>query len=331
MKINFYKTFIRSPLLLIAPEIVWKIADLALTQKWFWSFISKIFIYSHPKLNTNFAGIELDSPVGLAAGYDKNCKYLSSLETFGFGYLIGGTVTFDPRPGNPKPRMIRIPKEKALVNSLGFPGKGLNAAVNVLNKQKMSQAKRFISVSGTDISDIKQCIQQLEPFCSAIELNISSPNTKGLRIFQEYDNLKELIEEVNSVRTKPLIVKMPPFKAGDTLNQNNILKLCKLVSEMGAEALTISNTLPTKTKKLAIGEGGLSGAPLFDNTIRMIKLVKSEISEKTQINACGGISNGKQASEAIKAGATTVQIWTSLIYEGPGVVKNIKRELVANL
>ena len=236
-----------------------------------------------------------------------------------------------PRPGNPKPRMIRIPKEKALVNSLGFPGKGLNAAVKVLNKQKMSQAKRFISVSGTDISDIKQCIQQLEPFCSAIELNISSPNTKGLRIFQEYDNLKELIEEVNSVRTKPLIVKMPPFKAGDTLNQNNILKLCKLVSEMGAEALTISNTLPTKTKKLAIGEGGLSGAPLFDNTIRMIKLVKSEISEKTQINACGGISNGKQASEAIKAGATTVQIWTSLIYEGPGVVKNIKRELVANL
>jgi len=331
MKINFYKILIRSPLLLIAPEIVWKIADLALTQKWFWSFISKIFIYSHPKLNTNFAGIELDSPVGLAAGYDKNCKYLSSLETFGFGYLIGGTVTFDPRPGNPKPRMIRIPKEKALVNSLGFPGKGLNAAVKVLNKQKMSQAKRFISVSGTDISDIKQCIQQLEPFCSAIELNISSPNTKGLRIFQEYDNLKELIEEVNSVRTKPLIVKMPPFKAGDTLNQNNILKLCKLVSEMGAEGLTISNTLPTKTKKLAIGEGGLSGAPLFDNTIRMIKLVKSEISEKTQINACGGISNGKQASEAIKAGATTVQIWTSLIYEGPCVVKNIKRELVANL
>ena len=331
MKINFYKTFIRSPLLLIAPEIVWKIADLALTQKWFWSFISKIFMYSHPKLNTNFAGIELDNPVGLAAGYDKNCKYLSSLETFGFGYLIGGTVTFDPRPGNPKPRMIRIPKEKALVNSLGFPGKGLNAAVKVLNKQKMSQAKRFISVSGTDISDIKQCIQQLEPFCSAIELNISSPNTKGLRIFQEYDNLKELIEEVNSVRTKPLIVKMPPFKAGDTLNQNNILKLCKLVSEMGAEALTISNTLPTKTKKLAIGEGGLSGAPLFDNTIRMIKLVKSEISEKTQINACGGISNGKQASEAIKAGATTVQIWTSLIYEGPAVVKNIKKELVSNL
>ena len=331
MKINFYKILIRSPLLLIAPEIVWKIADLALTQKWFWSFISKIFMYSHPKLNTNFAGIELDSPVGLAAGYDKNCKYLSSLETFGFGYLIGGTVTFDPRPGNPKPRMIRIPKEKALVNSLGFPGKGFNAAVKVLNKQKMSQAKRFISVSGSDISDIKQCIQQLEPFCSAIELNISSPNTKGLRIFQEYDNLKELIEEVNSVRTKPLIVKMPPFKAGDTLNQNNILKLCKLVSEMGAEGLTISNTLPTKTKKLAIGEGGLSGAPLFDNTIRMIKLVKSEISEKTQINACGGISNGKQASEAIKAGATTVQIWTSLIYEGPGVVKNIKRELVANL
>ena len=331
MKINFYKILIRSPLLLIAPEIVWKIADLALTQKWFWSFISKIFMYSHPKLNTNFAGIELDSPVGLAAGYDKNCKYLSSLETFGFGYLIGGTVTFDPRPGNPKPRMIRIPKEKALVNSLGFPGKGLSAAVKVLKKQKMSQAKRFISVSGTDISDIKQCIQQLEPFCSAIELNISSPNTKGLRIFQEYDNLKELIEDVNSVRTKPLIVKMPPFKAGDTLNQNNILKLCKLVSEMGAEALTISNTLPTKTKKLAIGEGGLSGAPLFDNTIRMIKLVKSEISEKSQINACGGISNGKQASEAIKAGATTVQIWTSLIYEGPAVVKNIKKELVSNL
>ena len=87
---------------------------------------------------------------------------------------------------------------------------------------------------------------------------------------KEYDNLKELIEEVNSVRTKPLIVKMPPFKAGATLNQNNILKLCKLVSEMGAEGLTISNTLPTKTKKLAIGEGGLSGAPLFDNTIRRI-------------------------------------------------------------
>ena len=325
---QIYKRLIRPVLFTLPPETAWHLSDLGLSQTWFWRMAGGNFKFESALLASTVAGISIDNPVGLAAGYDKNCNFLSSLEELGFGYVMGGTVTKDPRPGNPKPRVIRLKDKKALINALGFPGNGLESALSKISSLKSQSKKsvRILSVSGTDTWDISECHQRLEPFCDGIELNISSPNTKGLRVFQESTKLRSLLQAVNEHRTKPLLVKMPPYKSEEGTDEN-ALNLGRICMEEKVEGLTVSNTMPIEHKGLAIGQGGLSGSPLFENTISMVQSYKNEFGNKIEINACGGISNGRQAYDALKSGATSIQILTSLIYEGPRVVQNINRKL----
>ena len=325
---QIYKRLIRPILFNLPPETAWHLSDLGLSQTWFWKMNWVDFKFQSDLLASKVAGLPIKNPVGLAAGYDKNCKFLSSLEELGFGYVMGGTVTKDARPGNPKPRVIRLKDKKALINALGFPGNGLDNALSEVSKLRNHSQKsvRILSVSGTDISDISECHETLEPFCDAIELNISSPNTKGLRVFQEPGKLRSLLQAVNEHREKPLLVKMPPYNANGGIDEN-ALNLARICVEEKVEGLTVSNTMPVEHQGLAIGQGGLSGPPLFENTISMVKNYKNEFANGIEINACGGISNGSQAYEALKAGAASIQILTSLIYEGPRVVQKINKEL----
>ena len=325
---QIYKNLLRPILFNFAPETAWGISDFALSQTWFWKLLGGTFEHHNDLLTSSVAGIPISNPVGLAAGYDKDCKFLGSLERLGFGYVMGGTVTKNPRPGNPKPRIIRLKDQNALINSLGFPGKGLTHAISEMSKlkSKPKRSVRVLSVSGTEISDITECHQKLEPFCDGIELNISSPNTKGLRIFQETSNLRSLIVSVNENRSKPLLVKMPPYKSEEGIDEN-ALNLGRICMEEKVEGLTVSNTIPMDSDELAVGHGGLSGSPLFENTLEMVTSYKKEFGSGLEINACGGISTGYEAYEALKSGATSIQILTSLIYQGPKVVQNINRDL----
>ena len=325
---QLYKKLIRPILFTLEPETAWHLSDLGLSQTWFWKFMGSGFQHHNELLEATVAGIPIKNPVGLAAGYDKNCRFLSSLQELGFGYVMGGTVTKESRPGNPKPRVIRLKDQSALINALGFPGDGLERVLLEIFKIASAQKKsaRIISVSGTDISDIAECHQQLEPFSDAIELNISSPNTKGLKIFQEPSKLRSLLAEVNQNKSKPLLVKMPPYKSENS-DDEKALNLGRICLEEKVESLTISNTIPIAHGGLAVGEGGLSGGPLFENTIAMVKTYQAELGDRIEINACGGISNGYQAYEALKAGASSIQILTSLIYQGPRVVQRINKEL----
>ena len=325
---QIYKRLLRPVLFTLPPETAWHLSDLGLSQTWFWKMTRNNFQFESDLLASTVAGIPISNPVGLAAGYDKNCKFLSSLEELGFGYVMGGTVTKDPRPGNPKPRVIRLKDRKALINALGFPGNGLTSALAEMLKlnSRPKKSVRILSVSGTDTPDISECHRELEPFCDAIELNISSPNTTGLRVFQEPSKLRSLLQAVNEKRTKPLLVKMPPYKSEEGTDET-ALNLGRICVEEKVEGLTVSNTIPIEHNGLAIGQGGLSGAPLFENTLAMVKTYKKEFRNTIEINACGGISTGSQAYEALNSGAASIQILTSLIYEGPRVVQNIKREL----
>ena len=327
---QLYKNLMRPLLFTLEPETAWHLSDLGLSQTWFWKIMGRGFQHHNEFLGATVAGIPIKNPVGLAAGYDKNCRFLLSLEELGFGYVMGGTITKDPRPGNPKPRVIRLKEQSALINALGFPGDGLERVLLEISKMTSVPKKsvRIISVSGTDIPDIAECHQQLEPFCDAIELNISSPNTKGLRIFQEPTKLRSLLAEVNQSRSKPLLVKMPPYKS-ENGNDEKTLNLGRICLEEKVESLTVSNTIPIQHDGLAVGQGGLSGSPLFENTIAMVETYQAEFGDKIEINACGGISNGYQAYEALKSGASSIQILTSLIYEGPRVVQSINKELSA--
>lgn len=332
---NLYKSLIRPILFFLEPETAQKFSEFALKRELIWKISKNLYEYNSELLETKLAGIHLNNPIGLAAGFDKDCQVLSSLETFGFGYLTGGTITREARLGNPKPRMLRLNSQNGLINSLGFPGGGLQSAVKRLSKLpnvSKESSKRIISISGTTEDDILHCHSAVEKFSSGIEINISSPNTAGLRIFQQPENFRSLIEHVNEKRTRPIVIKLPPFNAQlDDSQTNSILELISICVDLDVDAVTAGNTHPVLDNRLAVGNGGLSGATIFDNTLAMVKKITKEFGSKIAINACGGISTGQQTYQLLRHGATTVQLYTSMVYEGPGLIKKVKKDLVKAL
>ena len=326
---GFYSSIARPALFCLPPEKSQLLAELLLQQTTISKSFSKLFYFEDEILQTNLAGLKLKNPIGLAAGFDKNIKFLPSMEHLGFGYVTGGTITKEPRPGNPSPRLLRIKSDKSLINSMGFPGEGLeSAATRLENLPRNPETIRVVSISGTTTKDIVACQTTIQRFCSALEINISSPNTAGLRIFQQKPKLLELLTALNQNKKVPIFVKFPPFQVNSKESipeeTQDIVEAC---IECDIDAVTLANTIPVEDKRLAVGKGGLSGAKLFENTLSMVKSLRVTYGSEILVNACGGISTGEQAFQLIEAGANTVQLYTSLVYGGPGLIKNIKTDL----
>ena len=332
-----YKVLLRPLLFLLPPEAAQRVSHFALRRHLAWRAAAPIMRVRDSRLEADLCGLALRSPVGLAAGLDKNCELMPSLKALGFGYLTVGTITESPRAGNPKPRMVRIAKEQSLINALGFPNKGLEHAARLLEgtRGRMGGTPVIASVSGVTPEEIVRCHRRLEPVADAIEVNISSPNTEGLRVFHEAAALAELLGLVNDGREKPLMVKLPPYPAPgadgsvDSEAREGLLALARVCRESGVDALTVANTRPTEDPRLATGAGGLSGRAILPQTLEMVSDVRSEVGDSIAVNACGGISSGRDAWLALDAGATTVQLYTGMIYRGPSVVKRVNRELLA--
>jgi dihydroorotate dehydrogenase len=323
--ISWYRWFVRPWLFRLSPEPAQRLAETALSIKPLWRAISPRSQASHPSLVTSLAGIPLANPIGLAAGFDKQCQYLDSLGYVGFGYLIGGTVTPDPRPGNDRPRILRYPDRESLINSLGFPSDGLDVVAARLQRLNDRPAPVLVSVAALDEEGFERCHRTLEPLVEAVELNISSPNTQGLRVFLEQERLSLLLEHLNAGRKKPLFVKLPPYTNNEGREQVHALLQACLAA--GVSGVTAGNTIPVSEPKLAIGAGGLSGRVIFPDMLRVLGELRQEAGTKFVINACGGIFTGNDAWQALQAGANTVQLYTGMVYKGPGIVKEICREL----
>jgi dihydroorotate dehydrogenase len=278
-----------------------------------------------PDVPITVAGMALRNPVGLAAGLDKQCAYLDSLGNLGFGYVIGGTVTHDARTGNPKPRVLRLPKQSSLMNALGFPGDGLRAAEARLRKLTNRPANVLVSIAALDEQETRECLTTLEPLVDAIEVNISSPNTAGLRKFQEPVALRSLLDVLNEARTKPLFIKIPPYM--NETERENVMSLVRACRDAGVTGITVMNTIPVEDARLAMGRGGLSGLAVREDMLRIVPEVRAEVGSKMVIHACGGIATAEDARRALAAGANTVQVYTSMVYRGPGVVGEIVKGL----
>jgi dihydroorotate dehydrogenase len=276
-------------------------------------------------LPAQMGDISLRNPIGLAAGLDKKCEYLSSLADFGFGYVVGGTVTYNPRPGNSKPRVIRNKHSRSLINALGFPGDGLTNAITRLSELEHRPSKVLVSIAALDDEEAVTCLEGLEPLVDAVELNISSPNTLGIRKYHDLEALKILLGKLNQSRNKPIYVKLPPFVDGQ--GAELILSLAQVCKDSGISGFTVANTIPVEDSRLAVGRGGLSGREIFPNLLKMIPIVRSEVGDKMVINACGGISSGLDAHAALQAGADTVQLYTALVFEGPKLVSDICNDM----
>ena len=319
----FYKSLILPILQLINPEFSHLIAEKFFQLPFFKIFTPILFKSKSKKTSTNVLGIELSSPIGLAAGYDKNCKILNPLLSLQFGFVTGGTITLEERFGNPKPRLFHLPKEKSLINSLGFPSLGLEK-INK-NLQIDHDNSIFLSVSGINEDEIIECIKTLENKTEVFEINISSPNTEGLRLFHNHSELSKLIEKIKNISKNKILIKLPPWLESE---KQIFLDLGKTAILSGADGLVVANSLPTNDEKLAVGKGGKSGKVLTSNTLRMIAETRSSLGPGPVIVACGGIFDSKDVWNALALGADLCQGYTGFIYEGLLYAYNINKGLI---
>jgi dihydroorotate dehydrogenase len=279
----------------------------------------------HQSLHTSLAGIALRNPVGLAAGFDKSCRFLPALGELGFGYLVAGTVTRRSRAGNPKPRIVRRAESRSMVNSMGLPNRGTDYAAARLRRSRRT-APVLISLADEEYDDVTANHALLEPLVDGVELNVSCPNVSWGRDRDNEQHLRRLLSELREKRSKPLFVKLPPFRTD--VEKEAILALAVIAQEGGANGLTCFNTLPVPEPRLAVGSGGLSGRALFEHTVAGVAEVHRATAGELPINACGGIFSAQDARACLEAGATTLQIYTALIYEGPRIVHRMASGLV---
>lgn len=276
-------------------------------------------IYQHKSLNVNLWNKHFENPVGLAAGFDKDAKAYKSLSKFGFGFLELGSVTLHPQYGNPKPRIFRY--DDYIVNRCGFNSDGLTPFVNRLTNDDSSiNIIKGINIGKNKytpdyIKDYQECITKLESYADYIVINISSPNTPGLRDLQKKTELEKLLSSITYLTKKPILIKLSP-----DLSDNELIDIINVSKKFKINGLIVSNT--TKTK-----DGGLSGKPLKEKSNLLVSKVYKLTNGDIPIIGVGGISNGEDAYERIKNGATLIQIYTQFIIDGPKIIYQINQQL----
>ena len=305
------------------------------------NYLKNKFTPAGKNLSRNILGLTFPNAIGLAAGFDKNAKYLNELEILGFGFIEIGTVTPLPQDGNPKPRLFRLPKDKALINRMGFNNEGVKVAAERLRRFK-NQKKASPLIIGGNIGknkvtpnedawkDYEICFNELHEVVDYFVVNVSSPNTPGLRDLQQKDSLKKILthlQEINKTKSiqRPLLLKISP-----DLSQNELDDIIDLAIEIKLDGLVAANTtisrknLITEQKKIeAIGAGGLSGKPVKEESTRVTAHIQTRTKGSMPIISSGGIFSASDANEKFDYGAGLVQVWTGFIYEGPGIVKKI--------
>ncbi len=292
-----------------------------------------------PRLKTTIAGLDLPNPIGMAAGFDKNCETPDALLAAGFGFVECGTVTPKPQPGNPQPRIFRLAEDRAIINRLGFNNSGLEQFVDRLG----ARAKRG-GVVGANVGANKDSADRAAdyihsmggvwPYASYITANISSPNTPGLRDLQEHSALEDLLGRLREARTllerahgrRPLFLKVAP-----DLDDRAVRDIAELAVQYGLDALIVGNTTlqrpPHLTSEYADEAGGLSGQPLFQISTRVLRQFAQALGGRLPLIGVGGVCDGATALAKIRAGATAVQLYSALVYEGPGLVARMLYEL----
>jgi len=308
--------------------------------------LSSQFQYQGKNLTKTCFGLQFPNPVGLGAGFDKNAAYLDELEMLGFGFVEIGTVTPKPQAGNAPPRLFRIPDQKALINRMGFNNEGLEIIAQRLKERKSKNNSNLIVGGNIGKNKVTENSDAWKDYCTnfiGLEevvdyfvVNVSSPNTPGLRELQEKESLRKIFTELQNVNknNKPILLKIAPDLETSALDD-----IITLTHEIKIDGLVATNTTIDRSllsamnqeKAKKIGAGGLSGQPLLEKSNEVLKYLHKGTAGRIPIIASGGIFTGADAQSKINAGASLVQIWTGFIYEGPMIVKNICQHLSAHI
>ena len=327
----FYKMILRNLLFLLPPEIAHSLAITMLKK-----MPCRKPIELPESLNVNFFGNKLRSPVGLAAGFDKNAEVIRSMLSLGFGFIEAGTVTKHPQYGNKKPRIFRLIEDEGIINRLGFNNKGIDYFFKQIDETKLDDCVFGINIgknstSKDQISDYVDLVKMVYGKSSYIVLNISSPNTPNLRNLHNKQEISELLQSITLPRKSidnsgsiPIILKISP-----DINQQTKENIAEFALEYKIDGLIVSNTTVSRDNLHSHHNeiGGLSGRPLFKLSTGLVSDMYKLTNGKTLLIGCGGISSGADAYKKIKAGASLVQLYTALIYQGPQVVNKINLEL----
>ena len=297
-----------------------------------------------PRLSQTVAGLAFPNPLGMAAGYDKNCEVPDALFSIGFGFAEAGTVTPRPQPGNPKPRIFRLPADRGVINRLGFNNEGHAACLARMEARRGKGGIVGINIGANKdsedrVADYVKGIVTFSHLASYFTINVSSPNTPGLRNLQSRQSLAELLTRAHDARnstasgdgrTVPLFLKVAP-----DLSEQELDDIAGEVLDKGTEGLIVSNTtlardglMDAETGKQA---GGLSGRPVFERSTTVLAKLRRRVGPDLPIIGVGGVENGETAMEKIRAGADLVQLYSCMIYSGPGLPAKILREMSAIL
>lgn len=339
-----YKNIIRPILFLFDPEFIHR-------GVFFWfkllqripfgvKLFGKFYQFHHPKLEKKLFGLNFSNPVGIAAGFDKNAEVIDVLSAMGFGFVEIGTLTPLAQPGNPKKRIFRLPQDKALINRMGFNNKGVIAAVECLKKRKSNVmvggniGKNKLTTNENAVSDYLIAFDTLFDYVDYFVVNVSSPNTPNLRELQEKEPLKQLLNALQvqnfaKTKSKPILLKIAP-----DLTDEQLLDIIEIVNETKIQGVIATNTTISRAGLTInqetitqIGAGGMSGKPLKDRSTDVIRFLAEKSGKSFALIGVGGIHSAADAQEKLNAGADLVQLYTGLIYEGPGLVKKILKKI----
>lgn len=307
------------------------------------AIFKKLYTFEHPSLVREVAGLRFKNPVGLAAGFDKNAELVDELAALGFGYVEIGTVTPRPQPGNDKARLFRLKSDQGLINRMGFNNKGAAVAAAKLRSRKSdilvggNIGKNKITPNEKALDDYIICFHELYEEVDYFVVNVSSPNTPGLRDLQEKEPLTHLLKELQTInlakpKAKPIFLKIAP-----DLNNGQLDDIIEIVQATGIAGVIATNTtisrkgLQTSATELErIGAGGLSGQPLKYRSTEVIRYLCEKSGNAFPVLGVGGIASPADAEEKLKAGAALLQIYTGFVYEGPGLARRICKALVSD-
>ncbi len=335
---DMYQTCIRPLLFRLDPELAHGLAGYLLGHRWFSAALGRCYRVEDPRLTVTCFGLQFPNPVGLAAGFDKDATLMHGLARLGFGFLEVGTVTPRPQPGNPRPRLFRLPRDRALLNRMGFNNRGVEAMA-----QRLAHRPRQV-ILGVNIGknrdtplsraagDYLTCFQRLHPWADYFVVNVSSPNTPGLRELQSADLLRAILEPLQEANaalecSRPLLVKISPDVTEAQLNE--LIDVCLTMQVSGIVATnttTHRQGLQTPTARVqALGAGGLSGAPLRDLSTHWIARIQQRAGGQLPVIGVGGIFSGEDAVQKWQAGARLVQLYTGFVYRGPALLREVKQ------
>ncbi len=340
-----YKFIVRPLLFRFQPETIhhWVVRGLKLFfkipgKKW---FVKKISCIESPLLEREVFGLKFKNPVGIAAGFDKQAELYNELANFGFGFVEIGTITPKPQPGNPKPRLFRLPKDKALINRMGFNNIGVDEAVKNLKKRKTdiiiggNIGKNTATPNDQAVRDYVYCFEKLFDWVDYFVVNVSCPNITDLHELQDQKSLMEILNSLQTINKskphpKPILLKVSP-----DLNNRQLDEVIEIVRDSGINGVVATNTTITRNNLAThpetvrqIANGGLSGKPIKDRSTEVIRYLAEKSGKAFPIIGVGGIFTSEDAIEKLNAGADLVQVYTGFIYEGPMIAKRINKKLI---